>query len=114
MQECHRGGPCLSCTDVCTECLKQALQGLVSNQDLVGLREQLLAALDDDEANQELLACDPTSLYVSRTWVVGFKRRSGIGSSGRLDPPTAGECHDDLTRPDKCCPQADSTACVDM
>jgi len=65
------------------------LQGLVSSEDLVGLRDQLLAALEEDEANQEVLSA--SAFYVSKPWVVGFKRRTtGGGVAGRLDAPTAG------------------------
>lgn len=91
-QASHKGGPRLTCADVCTECLGRMMQGLVSNQDLAGLRDQVLAALEGDEGDQEGLMDAPTSYYVSRTWVNGFKRRSGAGgaSGGRLEPPTAG------------------------
>lgn len=89
VQARHRGGPRLSFGDVCVECLRRVLQGLVSSEDLVGLRDQLLAALEDDEANQEMMSA--AAYYVSKPWVVGFKRRStGGGVAGRLDAPTAG------------------------
>lgn len=90
LQARHRGGPRLACGDVCVPCLKRLLQGLVSNEDLAGLREQLLAALEEDEANQDVL--DAGGYYVSKSWVTGFKRRSvGGGVTGRLDAPTAGQ-----------------------
>lgn len=92
----HRGGPRLSCADVCRPCLQRLLQGIVSNEDLVGLRERVLAALETDEAQQDMLQEEPTSLYVSKTWWHGFKRRSTSTSTSTvlttLEPPTAGVC----------------------
>jgi hypothetical protein len=86
----HRGGPCLSCSDVCVECLRGLLQGLVSSQDLSGLRDELLAALEAAEGSQDVLMDAPNCYYVSKTWVGGFKRRTG-GTKSTLEPPTAGE-----------------------
>ena len=89
LQALHKGGPRLSCSDVCQVCLQHLLQGLVSSDDLVSLRDELLAALEADEGQQEALMEAPSSFYVSKSWVGGFKRR-GTASSSRLEPPTAG------------------------
>lgn len=91
LQERHRGGPRLTCSDVCHDCLKRLLQGLVDSEDLGGLRDQLLCALDVDEDQQDrrMQACN--SHYVSKTWMLGFRRRTGATTrSSTLEPPTAG------------------------
>ena len=75
---------------MCVECLRGLLQGLVSSQDLSGLREELLTALEAAEASQDVLMDAPNCYYVSKTWVGGFKRRTG-GTKSTLEPPTAGE-----------------------
>jgi hypothetical protein len=92
----HRGGPRLSVADVCRPCLQRLLQGVVASEDLVYLRESLLAALEADEKQQPARLEDPTSLYVSKTWWHGFKRRCDYPATTSfktvLEPPTAGEC----------------------
>jgi hypothetical protein len=88
----HKGGPRLTCSDVCQDCLKRLLQGLVNSEDLVGLREQLLSALDIDEDEQQMRMQTPSSRLISKTWMLGFRRRSSTstGSKTTLEPPTAG------------------------
>jgi hypothetical protein len=75
-------------------CLARVLHGLVSSDDLAGLREQLLAQLEVDEANQEALDLG-AGYYISKSWLNGFKRRGSSGGSGTASrpidpPPTAG------------------------
>ncbi|WIA08663.1 hypothetical protein OEZ85_008090 [Tetradesmus obliquus] len=93
----HQGGPQLRLADVCRECLRQQLQGLVSSDYAAELREQLLAMLaDEEEANaaEGRGDADMPGNYVSKTWLKGFRARQGAGG-GSLQPPTAGItcCH---------------------
>lgn len=77
---------------MCQDCLKHLLQGLVNSEDLVGLREQLLSALDIDEDEQLMRMQAPSSRLISKAWMLGFRRRSSTstGSRATLEPPTAG------------------------
>lgn len=87
----HKGGPRLTCSDVCQDCLQRLLQGLVNSEDLVGLREQLLSALDIDEAAQDMRMQAASSYFISKTWMLGFRRRSSTSTGSKpLEPPTAG------------------------
>lgn len=93
VQGSHQGGPQLRLADVCRECLRQQLQGLVSSDYAAELREQLLAMLaDEEEANAAAGRgdADMPGNYVSKTWLKGFRARQGAGG-GSLQPPTAGE-----------------------
>jgi hypothetical protein len=94
MQGAHQGGPQLRLPDVCRECLRQQLQGLVSSDYLAELREQLLLRLaEEEEANAAAGRgdADMPGFYVSKTWLKGFRMRQGTGG-GSLQPPTAGVC----------------------
>jgi hypothetical protein len=93
LQGSHQGGPQLRLSDVCRDCLRQQLQGLVSSDYLADLRDQLLCQLakeGDDHAAAGIGDADMPGYYVSKTWLKGFRMRQGTGG-GSLQPPTAGE-----------------------
>jgi hypothetical protein len=93
LQGSHQGGPQLRLSDVCRDCLRQQLQGLVSSDYLADLRDQLLCQLakeEDDNAAAGIGDADMPGYYVSKTWLKGFRMRQGTGG-GSLQPPTAGK-----------------------
>jgi hypothetical protein len=93
LQGSHQGGPQLCLSEVCRDCLRQQLQGLVSSDTLADLRDQLLCQLakeEDDNAAAGIGEADMPGYYVSKTWLKGFRMRQGT-AGGSLQPPTAGE-----------------------